>query len=152
MNKQLQFKLILVGSIATLLTLLIVFVFLQNRSKSRLQKTGFQQPTVSIFKKGARPKLLTPTPVVVEEFATGVLSDEFQKLEEEYPDADNITALIQDAPIENESFRIEYSYADLKFLVQIKPPYAVGRAAFLDFLEKRGLISVEEELFIVSYK
>jgi hypothetical protein len=152
-NTRLVLKLIIIGSIGFLFLLIILMIFQRTTKPEEPNPTptitliptkpGVSQPTQS---------LLAPTKAAIDDidpYSLGAAPDAHEEFLTAHPEQLSIDALRDQTPIENYSFRLEYSYAEVKFFVYLKPPFVQNKQIFLDFLKQKG---IEQSLDQFVYK
>ncbi len=158
MQKGLKIKLGVLMVVGLLFFIFLVLVFVSGKRDEKPEPVPLEKRTVTPVQ---NPTIVTPTPVFqqsatptipAKEFTTGVLPDELEDYLNKHPEVEIISELRRSMPLQTENFSMDYSYKDAVFVVEIKPPYAAGRDAFLKFLAERGIVSVDSKLFSISYK
>lgn len=155
-NSKFKVKLIIIGSLGLFLLILIIFIYYLN-SRQSVEESVYlpleQNPTRPIFKQPTTTASFpTKIPAVeeIDPFSHGAPPDVKEQYLQENPEQLALEKLRDQTPIKTEQFRIEYSFADVKFIVFLNSSQPKARSAFIDFLAKQGIVNSLDQFMIYA--
>ena len=146
-EKNIKFKLIGIGLLGVLVIMLL-FLFAIKSSRDLKPRETIKPVVTSSQLRPTRqyipddiPDNIKPTQSTLEidPYSHGARPDAEEIYLKEHPDQLDLEKLRDESPIKTSSFFMEYSFAEVKFLVTIYEPKGENTQAFMDYLESRGL-------------
>jgi hypothetical protein len=125
---------------------MVLFVLTLNAEEQNNKEVPSIMPTsvYSLNNNKPTPKVPIPVPTrptfEVDEYSSGVVPNQEETYLKDYPETEALQKLRNLTPIETDSFKLEYSYSDVIFIVYLKEPVDENRIAFLNFLKGHNIL------------
>jgi hypothetical protein len=155
---KINIKLFILGLVGFIFFIVMVlFVLTLNAEEQNNKKVPSIMPTsvYSLNTNNPTPKVPIPAPTrptfEVDEYSSGVVPNQEEMYLKQNPETEELQSLRNLTPIENNSFLLEYSYANVVFMVYLKEPIAQNRIVFLNFLKDRGILRSLEKFEFTQF-